>query len=604
MPTPRAGEEPELLLGLAPDLLHSIHPAPLSRDETGELVRSRLGVSLTRGELIRLHQACGGNPLFALEVVRGLPPGRGLPAGEPVPIPGDLGEVVRRRLAETSNDVQQTLLLLATAGDHEVEAELSSAGVSAAIEAGILERADERVRFVHPMYAAVVVADAPVDERRAAHRRLATIVEDPEARARHLALAADGPDAESADALEAAATAARRRGAPSSGAELAEMAAGLTPGDRTDEIARRRLRASDLHLDAGEFDRARTLLEGVLASAPAGPVRAAALQRLGWVRYHQDSWIAAAELFREAAGEAADDPAMLAAIELDASVVRLLSGDVQAASIAARSALDRALVSGDEPTVAAARAMVASVEFLLGNGVAEDVLVGAVEVETWSRPRPTMQRSSVALGVLLKWAGELGRARSLLVAARRRAEEEGTERSLPFILFHLADLECWSGNWTEAAASAKAAREIAERTGQEGGLAYALAAGAQVAALRGSVEVARKIAAAGLRLAHQTGSVPATIMIESALGQLELSLGDAAAALRNLGPLAEAAAQEGIHEPGAVRFVGDAIESLIGVGDLEHARELTETLRARSDVLDRTWGIAVAARSRALLYGR
>ena len=51
---------------------------------------------------------------------------------------------------------------------------------------------DERVRFTHPLLASLCYEQAPPWKRRAVHARLATLVEDPEERARHLALAADG----------------------------------------------------------------------------------------------------------------------------------------------------------------------------------------------------------------------------------------------------------------------------------------------------------------------------------------------------------------------------------------------------------------------------
>ena len=56
------------------------------------------------------------------------------------------------------------------------------------------------------------------------HRRLAEVVEDPEERAGHLALGAEGPDAAVAAELEEAAGAVRHRGASSAAAELCEQA--------------------------------------------------------------------------------------------------------------------------------------------------------------------------------------------------------------------------------------------------------------------------------------------------------------------------------------------------------------------------------------------
>ena len=66
-------------------------------------------------------------------------------------------------------------------------------------------------------------------ERREIHAALATLVGEREEQVRHLALAADGPDAAVAAALDEAAALARSRGAPVAAAELLEEARALTP---------------------------------------------------------------------------------------------------------------------------------------------------------------------------------------------------------------------------------------------------------------------------------------------------------------------------------------------------------------------------------------
>jgi DNA-binding CsgD family transcriptional regulator len=57
----------------------------------------------------------------------------------------------------------------------------------------------------------------------------------------------------------------------------------------------------------------------------------------------------------------------------------------------------------------------------------------------------------------------------------------------------------------------------------------------------------------------------------------------------------------GVFEPGAVRYLGDAIEALVGVGELERARRLLEELEDRASSLDRRWALAIAGRCRGLL---
>ena len=93
----------------------------------------------------------------------------------------------------------------------------------------LLVRDGSRLRFAHPLIAAVVEERTPPAEWRSIHARLAEEARTPEQRARHLAAAAGGPDEQVAAALEAAASEAEARGATIAAAELAEQAAALTP---------------------------------------------------------------------------------------------------------------------------------------------------------------------------------------------------------------------------------------------------------------------------------------------------------------------------------------------------------------------------------------
>ena len=90
----------------------------------------------------------------------------------------------------------------------------------AAVREGVVALDDGRLRFVHPLLASICYEQAPLAKRRAVHRALAGSVSEVEERARHLALAADGPDAVVASGLEAAAELAAARGATAAAAEL------------------------------------------------------------------------------------------------------------------------------------------------------------------------------------------------------------------------------------------------------------------------------------------------------------------------------------------------------------------------------------------------
>ena len=101
-----------------------------------------------------------------------------------------------------------------------------------AIRAQVVELELGRVRFTHPLLGSVVYADAGATRRKELHRRLADVVGEPEESARHLALAADGPDSGIAAKLDAAAATVRARGAPDRAAELLMRAVELSPAWR------------------------------------------------------------------------------------------------------------------------------------------------------------------------------------------------------------------------------------------------------------------------------------------------------------------------------------------------------------------------------------
>ena len=107
---------------------------------------------------------------------------------------------------------------------------------------GVIEITGDRLRFTHPLLASTHYANTPVSKRRELHRLLATVIDDEEERAQHLALGAEAPDPRS----RRQSGEGRRRGRASrsteSAAQLLEDAARLTPIDQTDarERANRR----------------------------------------------------------------------------------------------------------------------------------------------------------------------------------------------------------------------------------------------------------------------------------------------------------------------------------------------------------------------------
>jgi len=102
-------------------------------------------------------------------------------------------------------------------------------------------------------------------------------------------------------------------------------------------------------------------------------------------------------------------------------------------------------------------------------------------------------------------------------------------------------------------------------------------------------------------VAERHGNLFHVITHRSVLGFLEVSLGNFEAAHAFLEPLPALLDSRGIVEPGMYPFVPDAVEALIGLGDLTRAREILEPYEVRGVELDRPLVMATAARCRGQL---
>ena len=86
---------------------------PFSVGAVHRLLSARLGLTLSRPKLRRLHELSGGNPFFALELGRALQRGAiRLEEGEP--LPGTLAALVQDRLATLTPEARGYLLVVAT----------------------------------------------------------------------------------------------------------------------------------------------------------------------------------------------------------------------------------------------------------------------------------------------------------------------------------------------------------------------------------------------------------------------------------------------------------------------------------------------------------
>ena len=331
------------------DRVERIRVGPLSVGATHQVLRSLLSHGLPRPTLLRLHAVSGGNPFYALELARALgADGAVRDPTQPLPVPERLEELVSARLDGFEAPTHE-VLVLASADARLTPTQLAGAGIEPgaldpALAANVIELAGGSVRLTHPLLASVLYQGLLPGERQRVHGRLAEIAEDPLARARHLALSTDRPDADLAALLEAAARTTAAQGAPMVSAELGEHAMRLTPPERHADLDRRTAAAARSHLAAGEVERGRVLAAELAARAAPGADRAEALVLLA----EAEDMPRAVPLLKEALLEPGAPAALRASIHQRLSLdVRFQEG-LDAAEEHARAAVELAEQVGDD----------------------------------------------------------------------------------------------------------------------------------------------------------------------------------------------------------------------------------------------------------------
>lgn len=579
---------------------------PLTLAAVHNLLEERLGLELTRPELARLGEMTAGNPFFALELGRELVRTNARPArGRALPVPEGLRELLGERLARLPAETVDVLLQVAALARPTVELVADAHGdresVLRALEdagrEGVVQLDDSRVRFTHPLLASICYEQAPVWKRRAVHRVLAASIGDVEERARHLALAAEGPDPAVATELAEAGEQAASRGATAGAAELLDLAAELTP-DVSAENRQRRLRAAHFHRLAGDGDTAAVILRALRGEVPGGAERADVLVELALTR--RETAPRMIELCDEALAEVPDDDVRATGILAYRSFIHLFRADIRKGLVDARAALERAERVGDPRLIAIAIARVGHAE-VWG---AEEITPGLVErgakledelglsLEYYESPH-------VALARLLGGSGHVEQTHRIFAELEQKAADRGDEGSRGQLLWRVSLTEWYMGLWERALEHADAALEIAYQAHDTHQRIFGGRIKALIEVDLGLVESARPAAEEGLRLAEERADEVNVFTCLGVLGRLELALGDHAAAGAWLRDLPGRALSLGYRDPTAP-FWADSIETLILLGELEQAGAYLDAYEESAARARDPWGLAASARCRGL----
>lgn len=598
-------DEPSSWLQLPePDAVGRIRLGPLSIGALHTAVSERLGRSLPRPAMVQIYEVSRGNPFYAIEFARVID-SRG--PGSEASLPRTLAEVVQSRIGTLEGDLQGALLAMAclTSASTDDVSRATDIDYDRLIELleqaeakGVIEIAGNRLQFAHPLLARGVYDAAPPAHRRKMHRRLAQVVSQPELRARHLALSATRANPATLDALDAAAEAARIRGAPAAAAELLELAMRLG-GD----TAERRIHCATYHFNAGDATRARDLLEETIEQAAPPPLRGAALRLLGVWNLLDGSSRAAAGFLERALSDAGDDLELRVLILVPLSFTLVNTGQLTKAARSADDAVAQATRLDQPHLLGQALGMRVLVRFLLGQGVDNSELRRALELEDRQAPLPALLSPTLQHAGLLFATGQLEHAGRELFAIRRRYLERGAESELMVVAFHSGLNEIWRGNLAEAILLAEDAMERALLLDRDLPLAVALMLRAAVASYTGDQHQARHDATESLAICRRCDSPHlVTVWPVTTLGFLDVSLGNHEAALTTLEPMLHTFGDGGAAtEIFVAPFLPDAIEALIGVGRLDDAEPLIDTLEHNGRRLDRPWMLALGARCRSML---
>ena len=589
-------------------LEHAVRPAAIERLTVGPLsvgalqavVRDRLGLVLTRPTQVRLHEVSGGNAFYALEVARTLSPHGSSRSGDLTITPGvpaRLDRLIDARLQALDGASQEALLLIASHGRLPTAAlgasTISASAVEAAHRAGVLETVDDMVRYTHPLLASAIYHGASDEQRRAAHQRLAGIVDDPLHRARHLALGADGPDQELAASLDVAARLASERGVSIAAAELSEHALRLTPPDATEEAHRRAGAAARANSAAGDGIRARAIAADMLAAAMPGRQRAEALL----LAADFEAPGAARAILEQALVEAAGASEIEARIHAALSEIRYfaaIEGNAWAERHA-KAALELAERLDDDALRANAFAILAVVHLSGGEPDALELAERAYRIAAGTNDSRLLRQASECIGHVLTWLGDTDRARAWLEA--RLAEwRERDERAHAEFLWYLAVVETLAGRWAVAQEYVDRSAEVTAAYGLESPWDFYPAA--LLALHRGDLQAARTLSGRGLALGGDESLLHSYFGI---LGACDLWSEDPQIALASFARADASAEALGIREPADREWCPEHVEALLQVGRIDEADALTSALDVSSRRLERQRVVAQAVRCRGLI---
>jgi len=581
--------------------------AGLAEEEAFQLLA---GAGLADSVVSGLHRAASGNPLALLELPEALSDAQRMgdePLPEPLPATSALQAAYVRRIKSLPDPTPQALIVAAAepSGDlGQIAAACTELGIDLAAltpaeDAGLIEIAEARVLFSHPLVASAAYHGGRPAERRRVHAALADAAgASPARQALHLAAAAAGPDERVAAALEEAARVAYARSGYRSAAAMLERSAALTP--ETAARAERLYLAAVMHFYDHGIARALALLDELDTLAVAAADRA----RFRFLRlalsYYRDPQLAARLLLEEAHADV-DVVAAARAAALAACFRATLRDSAGALEAAEQTSELIARMDGDADVLATAGAaigFIAAGQVGAARGLQQS-LASLFQEREWRYDHPddwVQGYSRLFAGAALVLLGEHE-------ALRRRVESlssefvPGDEVSLMLASGLLGTANYLGGEWKEARARIAESLRIAGELGWLGPQVYAyVRVLARLAAAQGAEDEVRRqeeaaAAYAGIEWAGFTGAGALALL---SLGRRDYE--DAVARYES-DVLPRVGAFVLYHD------VADAAEAYLSAGRVDEATPWLERFVGQARAAEWPWVMARAAHLEAFAAG-
>jgi DNA-binding CsgD family transcriptional regulator/tetratricopeptide (TPR) repeat protein len=587
-------------------------------DEVAALVTEIVGTP-PGPTLLQAVEGAGGNPLFMIELLRGLSREGAIQVREgraELPeflLPSSFRLLVLRQLEALPMETIEVLRVASILGTSFSLAELSTVldrpssalvnSLQEAFRAGVVAEAGERLAFHHELVREAVYSDLPFSARQALHlqagRALAAAAAPPTQVAAHLAVGAAPGDQEAIQWLRRAAQDAARR-APSVAVGLLERATELL---RPTDPARDPIAAELVVLLAwsGRLDDADTKARQLLV--PGLPADVERTLRVT---------LAEAMLARGRAGDALqemealtqrlpeDDPDRARLLAF-AGWTRLFAGDVQGAVAQENEVLAAAEREGDEGARSVALCGLGIASHLLGD-IEQAVEFGTAAIRTAEQDPPhhlDRYPARLFLGQALQDSDHMAEADRVLRDGLRRSEELGLGVHLPFYHAQLGALRFVTGEWDDAVAELEAAIQAGEDQ-QWGALILPRSLLALVAIHRNHLQAAEEGLSLAERELAETGSAYGVDVMRWTRALLLEARGD----IRALTVLETAWASPLLKAPPQLVRIGpDLVRLAVAGGRPELGQAVMEAMNkatARSPVA--SWR-AAALWCRGLLHG-